>query len=196
MKLPKWLSLEIDENGIKPNEDKVEAIFKLNPPENTKKLISILRAMQCLAKFLPKLLERTDRLRKLLKKNETWNWGTKQEEKFGKRKQMLTEGPSFAHYAKDKDNIVTTDASSIKLGITLRQKQDNRNTKPRAYGSRCLNDTEKKYSVAELQLLAVVWGLGKFRFYLYEIKVHLYTDHQALEPFIKKTEATNNTARD
>ena len=39
---------------------------------------------------------------------------------------MLTEGPSLAHYAKDKDNMVTTDASNTGLGITLWQKQDGR----------------------------------------------------------------------
>ena len=67
-----------------------------------------------------------------------------QEKDFGEIKQMLTEGPCLAHYAKDKDNIVTTDASTTGLGITLWQKQDNGDTKPIAYGSRYLNDTEKK----------------------------------------------------
>ena len=99
---------------------------------------------------------------------------------------MLTEGPCLAHYAKDKENILTTDASTTGLGITLWQKQHDGNTKPIAFGSRYLNDTEKKYSIGELELLAVVWGLEKFRFYLYGKKVHLYTDHQALEPLIKR----------
>ena len=49
---------------------------------------------------------------------------------------MLTEGPCLAHYAKDKDNIVTTDASITGLGISLWQKQDDGNTKPIAYVSR------------------------------------------------------------
>ena len=109
---------------------------------------------------------------------------------------MLTEGPCLAHYAKDKDNIVTTDASTNGLEKTIWQKQDDGNTKPITYGSRSLNDTEKKYSIGELELLAVVWGLEKFRFYLYGKKVHLYTDHQALEPLIKKTGAINNTVQD
>ena len=65
-----------------------------------------------MAKFLPKLSEQTDRLRKLLKKNEPWMWGEEQQKDFGKTKQMLTEGPCLAHYAKDKDNIVTTAAST------------------------------------------------------------------------------------
>ena len=186
MKQTKWLGHEIDENGTKPNEEKIEAILKLNPPENNKELKSFLGAIQYMAKFLPKLSERTDRLRKPLKKNETWNWGTEQNKDFGKIKQMLTEGPCLAHYAKDIDNIVTTDASTAGLGLPIWQRQDDGNTKPIAYGKRYLNDTEKKYSIGELELLAVVWGLEKFRFYLYGKKVHLYTDHQALEPLIKR----------
>ena len=85
-----------------------------------------------------------------------------------------------------KDNMVTTDASKTGLGITLCQKQDDGNIKPIAYGSRYLNDTEKNYSIGELELLAIVWGLETFRFYLYELKVNLNTDHQALEPLIKR----------
>ena len=99
---------------------------------------------------------------------------------------MLTEGPCLALYAKEKDNIVTTDASTTGLGITLWQEQDDGNTKPIAYASRYLNETGKKYSISELELLAVVWGLEKFRFYLYGKKVHLYTAHQALEPLIER----------
>ena len=85
MKQTKWLGHEIDENRIKPNEEKVEAILKLNPPENIKELKSFLGAIQYMAKFLPKFSERTDRLRKPLKKNEPWNWGTEQNEDFGKK---------------------------------------------------------------------------------------------------------------
>ena len=84
MKRTKWLDHEIDENGIQPNEEKVKAILKLNPPEITKVLKSFLGTIQNMEKFLPKHLERTGRLGKLLKKNETWNWGTEQDEDFGK----------------------------------------------------------------------------------------------------------------
>ena len=155
----KLLGHEIDENGIKPNEEKVEAKLKLKSSENTKELKSFHGAIQYMAKYLPKFSEWTDKLRKLLKKNEQWKWGPEQDTDFNRIKQMLTEGPCLAHYAKGKDNIVTTDASTTGLGITLWQKQDDENTKPIAYGSRYLNETEKKYSIGELELLAVVWGL-------------------------------------
>ena len=43
---------------------------------------------------------------------------------------MLTESPCLAHYAKNKENIVTIDTSTTGLRITLWQKQDDGNTKP------------------------------------------------------------------
>ena len=135
---------QIDENEIKPNEEKLEAILKLKSPEKTKDIKTFLGAIQYMAKYLPKLSEQTDRLRKLLKKNEQWKWGPEQETEFNRIKQMLTEGTCLAHYAKGKDNLVTTDAVTTGLGITLWQKQNDGNTKPIAYGSRYLNETEKK----------------------------------------------------
>ena len=53
----KWLGHEIDENGIKPNKEKVKAILDLKNPENSKQLISFLGAIEYLAKFLPRLSE-------------------------------------------------------------------------------------------------------------------------------------------
>ena len=52
----------IDENGLKPNEEKVEAISKLKSPKNTNELKSFLGAIQYMAKLLSKLSERTERL--------------------------------------------------------------------------------------------------------------------------------------
>ena len=52
----------------KPNTEKVNAILKLKHLEDQKKLEPFLGAIQYLAKFIPKLSERTESLRKLLKK--------------------------------------------------------------------------------------------------------------------------------
>ena len=116
---------------------------KVESTGTTKDLKSFLGAIQYMAKFLPKLSKRTDRLRKLLKKNEPWNWGPEQETDSNRIKQMLTKSPCLAPCAKDKDKMVTTDASKTGLGITLWYKQDNGNIKLIAYGSRYLKETKK-----------------------------------------------------
>ena len=49
-----------------------------------------------------------------------------------------------------------------------------------------LKRRRKKFSIGELELLAVVWGLERLRFHLYGKQVHLFLDHQALEPLFKQ----------
>ena len=53
-----------------------------------------------------------------LKRMNPWT----QDTDFDRIKHMVTEGPCLAHYAKENDNMVTTDASKTGLGITLWQK--------------------------------------------------------------------------
>ena len=145
--------------------------MELKHLENPQQLKSFLEAIQNLAKFLPKLSERFDTLRKLLKKNTERRWETEQQNDFETIKKMLNREPALAHYAKVRDNIVTTEASKTGLGITFWQKQADGKLKPLAFGSIFLNDSEKNYSIGELELLAVLWGFKKFRFYIYWKKV-------------------------
>ena len=136
LKKIKWLGHEINETGIKPNTENVRAIIELKHPENQKQLKSFLGAIQCLAKFF----------------GPEWNWGKEQDENFNNMRKLLTEEPCLAHYAKDRDNIVTTDASKSGLGITLWQKQSDGEIKPIAFGSRYLNENKQNYSIGEVEL--------------------------------------------
>ena len=70
--------------------------------------------------------------------------------------------------------------------MALWQKQNNGEIKPIAIAIRYLTDAEKKYSIGELELLAVVWVLERFRFYVYGKQIQLLSDHQALEPLLKR----------
>lgn len=48
------------------------------------------------------------------------------------------------------------------------------------YLSRKLLPQEKRYTVGELECLAIVWGLNKLRPYLLGVKFALQTDHHPL----------------
>ena len=91
----------------------------LKHPENQKQLKSFIGAIQYLAKFQPSLSEKTERLQRLAKNDSVWNWGKQPDEDFNNIREMLTEEPCLAHYAKDRENIVTTEASKTRLGITF-----------------------------------------------------------------------------
>ena len=94
--------------------------------------------------------------------------------------------PCLAHYDLDYPNIITTDASTKGLGATLLREKSDGNLKLIEFASRFLSDTEKIYAINELELLAVVRGLEHFRLNIYGKPIKLLTDHQALEPLIKR----------
>ena len=103
-------------------------------------------------------------------------------------------------YAIKKQNQGDTVFGTLQLQFTeynnyrRRYKRFKRNTLARttqrrkkavAFASRFLSGTEKQYAINELELLAVVWGLEHFRS-IYGKPIKLLTDHQALEPLIKR----------
>ena len=181
-----WIGHKIDQNGIRPLQDKLLAIKELKEPKNEKELKSILGAIQYLSNYIENLSARTDILRQLLKQDNDWNWTTEHTKAFEKIKQKITEIPCLAHYKSDYPNIFTTDASTKGLGATLWQEQPDGKLKPIGFASRFISDTEKNYAINELEFLAVVWGLEHFRLYIYGKPVKLHTDHHALEPLINR----------
>ena len=184
-----WLGHHISKDGIKPNEEKTLPITNLEHPNNPKELKSFLGAVQYFSKFIKDLSKLTDRMRQLLKKDTEWEWTEERESDFKKVKETLAELPCLTHYSPKRENIITTDASKHGLGAILWQTQPDGNRKPIQYASRYLNDAEKRYSTNELELLAVVWGLEHFRFYIYGKPVKLFSDHSALEPLLRRNRA-------
>ena len=115
-----WIGHKIDQNGIRPVQDKLVAIKNLKQPNNEKELKSFLGAIQNLSKYINNL---SDSLRQLLKKGKDWIWTEEHTQAFEKLKQKITEIPCLAHYNSDYPNIITTNASTKSLGATLWREQ-------------------------------------------------------------------------
>ena len=71
-----YVGHKIDQQGIRPLRDKQEAKTKTkkHTPKHEKELKSLLEAIQYLSKYIENLYANTDILRKLLKKQNEWNW--------------------------------------------------------------------------------------------------------------------------
>ena len=143
-----------------------------------------------LIKFLPNLAERSEPLRPLLAKANTksqnkLNWNEKHTEAFNKIKLQIQNITENKHFDTEKQTRVRCDASKRGLGACLEQKYGT-NWEPVAYASRFLNKSEQRYSTNELKLLAVVWSLEHFKYYLYGTQFILQTDHQALLSALKE----------
>ena len=75
---------------------------------------------------------------------------------------------------------ITTDASDVGISAILSQIDEFGNDRPICFASRTLQAAERNYHTSEKELLAIVWGLNRFRPYVYGVEFDLVTDHQAL----------------
>jgi hypothetical protein len=76
--------------------------------------------------------------------------------------------------------ILQTHASRVAISAILCQRLDDGKEHVISYASRKLLPRETKYSVIELELLAVVFGVIKFNHYVYGNKIELQSDHRPL----------------
>jgi len=82
--------------------------------------------------------------------------------------------------------VLDMDASDFALIAVLQQKQDDGLTHVIAYGSRSLSSPEHRYCITRKEMLAVVFGLKKYRQHLLGRKILIRTDHAALT-YLKRT---------
>ncbi|UYV74165.1 hypothetical protein LAZ67_11002276 [Cordylochernes scorpioides] len=166
VKTVKFPGHTLSSEGLFIDEEKLDAITKMEAPRSTKELKSFLGMVNYLGKFIPNLADKLQPLNSLLSTKNEWVWDEPQKKSFNLLKQETT--------------IVSADASSFGLGGVLRQEQPNGSLKPIAYVSRTLSETEKRYSQIEKEGLAIVWTCDRLKDYVTGIKIHIETDHKPL----------------
>ena len=176
----KFLGHVIDQDGIKPDPEKVQAIQDMEEP----KLVSDLRHFpgMCnqLSKFSPDLAETTKPLRDLLSKKNEWVWDQAHNKSFQDIKFRLSSTPVLSLYNLSNPTKVSADASSYGIGAVLLQKQESGEWKLVAYSSRSLTSTEQKYAQIEKEALSVTWACERFINYLFGMDFEIETDHKPL----------------
>ena len=85
---------------------------------------------------------------------------------------------------------ITTDASAVGIGAVLEQSNG-----PIAFASRSLNKAERNYSATDREFLALIWGIKKFKQYLYGKYFKCRTDHKPLLAMVKSAPLNSRHAR-
>ena len=134
-----------------------------------------------LAKFLPRLAEVMEPIRRLTRKDVEWEWSDEQDMAFNKVKKLVTEAPVLSYYDPTRELEIQCDASQRGLGAALLQ-----GGRPIAYTSRALTDTEERYAQIEKEMLAIVFSLEKFNQYTFGQLVKVQSDHKPLESILRK----------
>ena len=152
---------------------------KVGLPRKLRKFRSFLDSINHLSKFIPNAANLTDKLRPLLREEnekeklkyikfpvKKFEWGPEHTEVYEKIKQAVANIAKLNFYDPSRDTRVKCDASRSGLGASLEQQTEKNEWVPISFASRYLNNQEKKYSTNELELLAVVWAVDRFKHYL------------------------------
>ncbi len=183
-----YLGCILTREGIKSQPKKVQAILALNPPNTVKELRHFLRMVQYYQDMWARCSEmlapltdlvgecgemKTTRMNKTKKK--PWQWDSIHQQAFTNVKAAIAKETVLAYPDFLKPFEIYTDASSMQLGAVITQ--DNR---PIAFFSRRLSEMQQKYSVTEIELLAIVKTLKEFKGMLWGQDIKVYTDHKNL----------------
>lgn len=177
-----YLGHIVTRDGILPGEEKVKAIRNFKVPTNVTEVRRFLGLTNFFRKFVKDYAAITKPLAMLTRKSEEnkFRWDVHHENAFRSLIQILCSEPVLAIYDMKADHEVHTDASSLGLAGVLLQSDGNGNWQPVFYFSRHCSETESKYHSYELEVLAVVETVQRFRIYLLGKPFRIVTDCAAI----------------
>ena len=176
-----FLGHPLDQTGIHPTEEKVEAIRNWRRPGNVKEVRQFLGLVGYYRQYIPHFSEKSAHLTDLLQKESQFLWTEDCEADFETLKKDLQKYPVLQYPDPADKFILTTDASNSGWGAELSQL-----TGVVAFASGKWTTTEINWSVTERELGAVVKATSKFHHYLVGKPFLLRTDHEAIK-FMQKS---------
>ncbi|UYV72148.1 K02A2.6-like, partial [Cordylochernes scorpioides] len=185
----------LNEDGIRPDPAKIEAVTKMPAPTDVHGVRRFLGMVNHLGRFVENLSEIVAPLNQLLVKGQNFVWDCSQERAFRKLKELLTTEPILAAYDVRKPTMVSSDASSYSLGAVLKQEGKNGIWRPVAYSSRTMTPTEKRYAQIDKEALAITWACEPFQDFLLGKCFRIETDHKPLIPLFSTKELSSLTPR-
>jgi len=185
------------ENGrVYPSTCKIEAIRRFPEPSNVKQVQSFLGLSGYFRKFVSKYSPIARPLTNLLKSNAKFHFGEEEKRAFNCLKDVLCDKPVLRLYKVNAATELHTDASIDGYGAILSQKNDEDGAfHPVYYASGKTSTAERRYTSYELEVLAIIKALVKFRVYLLGINFKIITDCRAFALTMNKRDLCVRVAR-
>lgn len=186
-----FLGHQVDGNGIRPLEEAVQAIDKMQRPSTVKEVQSFLGSVTFYHRFLPKISEVLRPLHQLTvgpkhNSSKKVSWGEREQAVFDQAKQALRQATLLTHLTQEGELRLSTDASDVAIGGVLEQ-NSRQGWRPVAFCSRVLTKSEINYSTFDRELTGVFWSIKKFKHILEGRQFHVLTDHKPLVGALNKT---------
>lgn len=174
-----YLGHRIDNEGLHPLKERIEAVTKAPAPKDKAQLESFIGLLTYYARFLPNMSTALEPLYQLKRKDVPWRWTRRENNAFKQAKQLLTNSEVLMHFNPELPIVLSCDASSYGVGAVLSHTVDGIN-KPIAFASKTMNKAQRGYSQLEREALSIVFGLKRFQQYLLGHHFELLTDHKPL----------------
>ena len=181
-----FLGYRVDQNGISPLPDRVQAIRETPPPTSVKELQRFLGMLNYYRRFIPKAAYHLFHLFEALKdKPKVLKWTEDCQHSFNAAKEALAATTLLRHPRHDAPLAITTDASNTAIGAVLEQRGP-KGWEPLAFFSAKLQPNQRNWPPFDRELLAVFRAIRHFRFMVEGRPFTIYTDHQSLIPALHK----------
>ena len=181
-----FLGYSVDERGISPLPEKVEAIRATTRPTTVKELQRFLGMVGYYRKFLPKAAIHLFHLFEALKgKPKKLEWTADCQESFDKTKEALAQASMLFHPRVGAQLALTTDASNLAVGGVLEQRGP-KGWEPIAFYSSKLEPHQRNWPPYDRELLGCFKSVRHFKHMLEGRKFTLFTDHASLVPSMTK----------
>ena len=189
-----FLGYEISNSSLRPTDSKISAVKRFPIPQDVHNVRQFLGLTSYFRKFIYKYAEKSKPLSELLHKDVNWQWEKRQQDAFEYLKSVLITKPVLQIFDNNLETRLYTDASRIGIGSVLVQVRDGKENSV-AYYSKQTTREQQKYHSFELETLAVVMSIQKFRHYLFGRKFTIFTDCSAVVSTFKKAEINPRIGR-
>lgn len=191
-----FLGHVIEDGRIYPSTRKIEAIRKFPEPNNVKRVQSFLGLSGHFRKFVPKYSIIARPLTNLTRSDTRFHFDEDEKRAFNCLKDALCREPVLRLYRVDAATELHTDASIDGYGAILLQKNNEDGAfHPIYYSSGKTTPAERRYTSYELEVLAIIKALVKFRVYLLGLHFKIVTDCRAFTLTMNKKDLCVRVAR-
>ncbi|GFS37412.1 retrovirus-related Pol polyprotein from transposon 297 [Trichonephila inaurata madagascariensis] len=195
-RLKKFLKCHVIENNkLFPSPSKIKSVVHYPEPKTTKNVQRFLGLTGYFRKFIPAYYVIAKPLSDLLRKDTPLNFDVKQKASFDELKRLLCQKTVLGINRQNCETEIHTDASIDGLAAVLLQRSsDDNSLHPIYYMSRKTSETERKYTSYELEVLAIIEALKKFKVYILGMPFKIITDCNAFTKTMSKKDLNTRIA--
>jgi hypothetical protein len=190
-----YLGYAVSADGIGMNDSHIKAIKEFPLPKNAKEVQNCIGLFSYFRRFVHSFSKVARPLQNLLAKGAIFNMDEDCVAAFTELKNRLISAPILTVYKPGRITELHCDASSIGFGAALMQKLDSGRFHPVAYFSKTTSPAESRYHSFELETLAIIYALRRFRIYLEGIPFTIITDCNSLMMTLNKKDMNPRISR-